>query len=95
MNKFPKGTKFKYPWRDYQNRILLGLDSYTADNCLHVIAPPGSGKTVLGLEVALRLNQPTLIIAPTIGIRDQWLERFVELFLQCDRSEERRVGKEC
>ena len=86
MNKFPKGTKFKYPWRDYQNRILLGLDSYTADNCLHVIAPPGSGKTVLGLEVALRLNQPTLIIAPTIGIRDQWLERFVELFLQCDNT---------
>lgn len=52
------------------------------DKHLHVIAPPGSGKTVLGLEVALRLNKPTLILAPTLAIRNQWVHRFCELFLQ-------------
>ncbi len=49
---------------------------------MHLVAPPGSGKTVLGLEVMLRLNKPTFIIAPTIAIRNQWAERFVDLFLQ-------------
>lgn len=45
------------------------------------IYTPGSGKTILGLEVVRRLNRPTLILAPTITIRNQWVERFQELFL--------------
>jgi len=58
------------------------LQDHLTDGHLHVIAPPGSGKTVLGLEVAIRLNKPTLILAPTIAIRNQWIQRFCELFLQ-------------
>lgn len=58
------------------------MDEHIHDNHLHVIAPPGSGKTVLGLEAMLRLDKPTLILAPTIAIRNQWLQRFCELFLQ-------------
>ncbi|MDO4728038.1 MAG: DEAD/DEAH box helicase family protein [Bacteroidota bacterium] len=84
MQQFPKNTKFKYPWRKYQQRILDELKSYLDDNNLHIVAPPGSGKTVLGLEVALQLNQPTLILAPTLAIRNQWIQRFCELFLQTD-----------
>lgn len=49
---------------------------------MHIIAPPGSGKTVLGLEVMLRLNKPTLILAPTLAIKNQWIQRFCELFIQ-------------
>jgi superfamily II DNA or RNA helicase len=56
------------------------------DGHLHVIAPPGSGKTVLGLEVMLRLNSPSLILAPTIAVCNQWVERFCELFLQTDET---------
>ncbi|SHF75905.1 DEAD/DEAH box helicase family protein [Pedobacter caeni] len=82
MINFPEETKFKYSWRKYQQKVLDGLDDHLQDRHLHVIAPPGSGKTVLGLEVALRLNQPTLILAPTIAIRNQWIQRFCELFLQ-------------
>ena len=48
------------------------------------MAPPGSGKTVLGLEVMLRLNKPSLIVAPTLAIRNQWIQRFCELFLDAD-----------
>ena len=62
--------------------MLDELQDHLTDRHLHVIAPPGSGKTVLGLEVAIRLNKPTLILAPTIAIRNQWIQRFCELFLQ-------------
>ena len=51
------------------------------DEKLHVVAAPGSGKTILGLEVVGRLNSPTLVLAPTIAIRDQWVQRLVEYFL--------------
>lgn len=82
MKEFPKSIAFKYPWRKYQKRVLDELSFHLTDNHLHIIAPPGSGKTVLGLEVALRLNKPTLIFAPSVAIRNQWIQRFCELFLQ-------------
>ena len=82
MKEFPKGIKFKYSWRTYQQRVLNELEHHLNDSHLHIIAPPGSGKTILGLEVAIRLNQPTLILAPTLAIRDQWIQRFCDLFLQ-------------
>lgn len=82
MTEYPIDIKFKYSWRKYQQRVLDELKNHLTDKHLHVIAPPGSGKTVLGLEVAVRLNNPTLILAPTIAIRNQWIQRFCELFLQ-------------
>lgn len=80
--RFPEHIKFKYDWRKYQKRVLHELELHLDDNHLHIIAPPGSGKTILGLEVSLRLNKPTLIFALTIAIRNQWIQRFCELFLQ-------------
>jgi superfamily II DNA or RNA helicase len=82
LKEFPAGLTFKYPWRKYQQRVLEELGEHLSDDHLHVIAPPGSGKTVLGLEVALRINKPTLILAPTVAIKNQWVQRFCELFLQ-------------
>ena len=61
--------------------MLSELEGHLDDNRLHVVAAPGSGKTVLGLEVVHRINKPTLILAPTLAIRDQWIQRLVELFL--------------
>ncbi|MBN2686316.1 MAG: DEAD/DEAH box helicase family protein [Pontiellaceae bacterium] len=84
MKSFPNHLKFKYPWRSYQKRVLDELDHHLDDHKLHVIAPPGSGKTILGLEVLLRLNTPTLILAPTLTIRNQWIDRLYELFLPED-----------
>ncbi|WP_233505425.1 DEAD/DEAH box helicase family protein [Sporosarcina sp. BI001-red] len=82
MNVFNENITFCHPWRSYQARILADLDDHLKNRHLHLVAPPGSGKTVLGLEVMLRLDEPTLIIAPTLAIRNQWIERFVESFLQ-------------
>ena len=86
LKTFPKQIQFKFPWRTYQQRVLDELKEHLDDNHLHVVAPPGSGKTVLGLEVAIRLNKPTLIFAPTIAIRNQWVDRFTEMFLQQEKT---------
>ncbi|MBE0537870.1 MAG: DEAD/DEAH box helicase family protein, partial [Phycisphaerae bacterium] len=80
MKSFPPNIQFSLPWRDYQARVLEELQAHLDDNHLHIVAAPGSGKTVLGLEVVRRLNRPALILAPSLAIRDQWVDRFVALF---------------
>jgi len=84
VKTFPQDIQFRKTWRRYQQRVLSELKDYLDDNHLHIVAAPGSGKTVLGLEVVRRLNQPTLIFTPTVAIRDQWIDRLLHLF--CDRG---------
>ncbi len=72
---------FRYPFRDYQARVLNTLDEKLGDNKIHVVAAPGSGKTVLGLEIVRRLDIPVLILTPSISIREQWIDRFLSLFV--------------
>lgn len=72
---------FKGVWRDYQARVLAEIDGHLGDDRLHIVAAPGSGKTVLGLEVMRRFGRPTLILTPSLTIRDQWKERLFPLFL--------------
>lgn len=81
ITALPPGTEFRLPWRPYQARVLGELEDHLSDGRLHVVAAPGSGKTVLGLEVMRRLGSPALVLAPTLTIRDQWVQRFVDLFL--------------
>jgi len=77
----PDVMTFRRTWRAYQSRLLSNLDGYLQNRRLHLVAAPSSGKTVLGLEVIKRVNQPTLVLAPTITIRDQWVDRLVDLSL--------------
>jgi superfamily II DNA or RNA helicase len=72
---------FRKDWRVYRSRLLEHLGRYLDNKRLHLVAAPGSGKTVIGLEVIRRVNQPTLVLAPSITIRDQWVYRLVDLFL--------------
>ncbi|WP_298485150.1 DEAD/DEAH box helicase family protein [uncultured Maribacter sp.] len=72
---------FKFPWRRYQAAFLAHFESHITDNHLHVIAPPGSGKTLLGLEIVRQLSQKTLVLAPTLTIRNQWENRLQEFFV--------------
>ena len=83
---FPESMCFRTTWRTYQARILGHLDSYRDDKRVHLVAAPGSGKTVLGLEIIRRINERTLVLAPTITIRDQWVDRLVEQFLPADEG---------
>lgn len=74
--------QFKGQWRDYQQRVLSAGEGYLKDGKIHIVASPGSGKTTLGLELIGRLNQPALILVPTITIREQWVSRLKSSFLE-------------
>ena len=73
--------KFSGKWRDYQKRILDSLEKHLSDEKLHIVAAPGAGKTTLGIEVISKINKSTLILAPTITIRNQWKQRIIDAFL--------------
>lgn len=53
---------------DYQESAV---DASTAAGSGVVVAPPRAGKTRIMLETIRRLNQPSLIVAPTTSIVDQ------------------------
>ncbi len=72
---------FKYELRDYQADIINELNVYLEDRKLNVVAPPGSGKTVLGLEIICRLNKKTVIFVPTLAIKEQWVKNFKTNFI--------------
>ncbi len=77
---FDDSIKFKYNWRNYQERILNEVKKYINDKKINIVAAPGSGKTIIGLELTRIINNPVIILAPTIVIRDQWVERFINNF---------------
>lgn len=81
MKQFEK-ISFKGKFRDYQQRVLDNADNYLKDGKINIVAAPGSGKTVLGLELIRRLAAPCIILSPTTAIRQQWGERFKGLFLE-------------
>ncbi len=66
---------FRHPWRPYQEEILRDFEAHVGDGHFHIVAAPGSGKTVLGLEALRLLRKPAIIFAPTIVVREQWIER--------------------
>ncbi|MDE7163793.1 MAG: DEAD/DEAH box helicase family protein [Clostridia bacterium] len=76
-----ENVKFNGTFRDYQQRVLDNSTEYLKDGKINIVAAPGSGKTVLGLELIVRLKEPCLILSPTTTIRNQWGDRFAEHFL--------------
>lgn len=73
--------QFSGVWRDYQARVLHEMEDHLGDDRLHVVAAPGAGKTVLGLEIVRKLGRPALVFAPSLAIRDQWRDRLAPLFM--------------
>ena len=58
---------------------------------LHIVAPPGSGKTILGLFLwAECVKRPTLVLSPNSAIQSQWSAK-VELF-ECDADRQGLVS---
>jgi len=78
--------KFKGEFRDYQEIVLDHSEQYLKDGKVHIVAAPGSEKTTLGLELICLLNNPALILSPTVTIRQQWGERFADSFLPFDAN---------
>ena len=80
MKTFDK-VHFKGMFRKYQQRILNNADRYLLNGKINIVAAPGSGKTILGLELIKRLDAPTIILSPTTTIKYQWGDRFKDGFL--------------
>lgn len=76
--------EFRYPFRKYQRMILAKVDSEReggqGDDKYHIAAPPGSGKTIVGLELTRKFGHPTVVFAPTTTIQQQWQQK-VGMFL--------------
>ena len=70
---------FRFPFRKYQSLALAALSDDT-DLRHHIVAPPGSGKTILGIELIRRRGRPAVVFSPTSTIAGQWVEK-VEMFL--------------
>lgn len=67
------------PLRAYQEDLLAAVDP--ADGAtLHIVAPPGAGKTLLGLALAAANGRRALVLAPTTIVRAQWAEQARRFF---------------
>ena len=68
--------RFEGRFRRYQTSMLgLAAEHPTADRRYHLVAPPGSGKTIIGLELIGRFGRPAVVFAPTTTIQGQWLDK--------------------
>lgn len=61
-------------WRRYQEQAL---NAFEADRAAgrwqtHIVAPPGSGKTLVGIEMVRRLGRPAVVFAPNSAVQAQW-----------------------
>ncbi len=67
-------------WRAFQqraiNRLQHAMDA--GDRRLQLVAPPGSGKTLMGLHLALGTRRPIVCLSNTVAIQGQWRARLLE-----------------
>ncbi len=56
-----------------------------------IVAPAGSGKTVMGLELIARRQQPALILVHRKQIMDQWIDR-IQTFFGIAKAHIGRIG---
>ncbi|MGM0498244.1 MAG: TOTE conflict system archaeo-eukaryotic primase domain-containing protein, partial [Bacteroidota bacterium] len=58
-----------------------------------IVSPPGSGKTIIGLQIITEKGQPALIIVHRQQLFDQWIER-IQSFLKIPKKEIGQIGKQ-
>ncbi|SEP08967.1 hypothetical protein SAMN05192574_12172 [Mucilaginibacter gossypiicola] len=75
--------------REYQ---LPAQQAATKKDFGIIVAPPGSGKTVLSLAIIKDKQQPTLILVHRKQLADQWIER-IESFLGISKKDIGRIGQ--
>jgi superfamily II DNA or RNA helicase len=68
---------FNSPWHRYQQLALEAFERDRSDGRGQtlIVAPPGAGKTLIGLEVVRRIGVPALVLCPTQTIQRQWGEK--------------------
>ncbi len=82
----PIQFKFTASLHEYQQKAV---QSTSKKEFGVLVAPPGSGKTVMGLYIIAQKQQPALIIVHRKQLFDQWVER-IQSFLGIPKF---RIGK--
>ncbi len=77
---------FKASLYEYQEPALAAAEKKEMGI---IVAPPGSGKTAIGLAIAAQKKQPTLIVVHRKQLFDQWIER-IQSFLGISEA---HIGK--
>jgi hypothetical protein len=65
---------FQGTWRRYQKAALAAFerDRAAGHRRTHLVAPPGSGKTLIGVELVRRIGRRALVLAPDGAVQMQW-----------------------
>lgn len=81
-----EGMCFRFPLRRYQQEILelVKLKIERGERQLHLVAPPGAGKTIIGLQLITQLKHNALVVCPTTTIQAQWGQK-LDLFVPPDQ----------
>lgn len=58
-----------------------------------IVSPPGSGKTIIGLEIITQKRQPALIVVHRKQLFDQWIER-IQSLLKIPKREIGQIGNQ-
>ena len=79
------------PWTSVRHRgacllergecpLLVRPERAAGDDRFYLTMPPGSGKTLVGLEIVRRLARPTLVLSPNTAIQAQWTQEWAASF---------------
>lgn len=80
---------FNAQLKDYQQTVV---ESITKKDLGVIVAPPGSGKTIIALKIISDKQQPALIIVHRKQLVEQWTER-VENFFGIPKNEIGKIGQ--
>lgn len=58
---------------DFDKKLVLGKKHF------HYVSPPGSGKTILGLEMFRRIGEKAVVFSPNSAIQSQWIAKLSAL----------------
>jgi Type III restriction enzyme, res subunit len=61
-------------WRSYQKAAIAAFERDRAEGRrrTHIVAPPGSGKTLVGVELVRRIGRRALVLTPNSAVQMQW-----------------------
>lgn len=67
--------------RPYQAEVVARFRAGLAagERRFHIVAPPGSGKTVTGIALALETPRRAVVLSPNAAIQVQWAHRFEDV----------------
>ncbi|MCB0918650.1 MAG: DEAD/DEAH box helicase family protein [Actinobacteria bacterium] len=66
-------AEFPYRLRPHQLAAVRAAQRAEDPSRCHLVLPPGSGKTLIGAELARRAGNRTLVLAPNTAIAGQWV----------------------